>query len=269
MKRAAEKLKSTRGASILLALVFVLVCTTVGASVLMAAATNAGRTRSNHEEQQLYLALSSSLQLVADDLDGAVYTAYLRDAVTESHPTKTDPATGVSSQYTEYTHTVSFDESACTLNNAGNPTSLSSLFLPYLNKLFADAASTYLPANFPDGPDTTYPENVYDFTGVISTAGQDPPFTLTMAPAAGTPLDGYETVVEVDIDDDFRIELTARMTKTPDGAPHTYAQSFYLTTTLDPTRHLFDGLTLPSTSGTYTSTVTWTKRVITSGNTAS
>lgn len=73
MKRIGEKLKSQRGASILLALLFFLLCAMVGASVLMAAASNAGRSRISREEQQKYLTLSSALQLVCDELTAAEY----------------------------------------------------------------------------------------------------------------------------------------------------------------------------------------------------
>lgn len=69
------KLRSQRGASILLALLFFLVCAMVGASVLMAAASNAGKSRSSREEQQKYLTLSSAMQLVCDELTAAEYTA--------------------------------------------------------------------------------------------------------------------------------------------------------------------------------------------------
>lgn len=70
-----DKLRSQRGASILLALLFFLVCAMVGASVLMAAASNAGKSRSSREEQQKYLTLSSAMQLVCDELTAAEYSA--------------------------------------------------------------------------------------------------------------------------------------------------------------------------------------------------
>lgn len=73
MRRIGRKLKSENGVSILLALLFFLVCIMVGASVLMAAASNAGKTRSNKQEEQAYLALSSALKLVTDDLTAAPY----------------------------------------------------------------------------------------------------------------------------------------------------------------------------------------------------
>ena len=48
MRRAiSQKLHSQRGASLLLALLFLLLCSMVAASILMAAAANAGKYRSN------------------------------------------------------------------------------------------------------------------------------------------------------------------------------------------------------------------------------
>lgn len=74
MRRMRRKWESQSGASILLALLFLLVCMMVSASVLMAAASNAGKIRSNYEEQQRYLALSSALRLVAGQIAEAEYT---------------------------------------------------------------------------------------------------------------------------------------------------------------------------------------------------
>lgn len=73
MKPLIGKMKSSQGASILLALLFLLLCMTVSVSVLMAAASNAGKARSNREEQQKYLTLSSALGLVCDQLTSAEY----------------------------------------------------------------------------------------------------------------------------------------------------------------------------------------------------
>ena len=76
MKQLNEKLRGQGGASILLALLFLLVCMMVGASVLMAAVSNAGKIRSNYDEQQKYMALSSALRLVAGEIENgkAEYT---------------------------------------------------------------------------------------------------------------------------------------------------------------------------------------------------
>lgn len=73
MEALKRKWKSSRGASILLALLFLLLCVMVGASVIMAAASNGGKIRSNQAEQQRYLALSSALRLVCDELESMEY----------------------------------------------------------------------------------------------------------------------------------------------------------------------------------------------------
>lgn len=73
MKGLQKKMKDQSGASILLAMLFFLLCSMVGASILMAAVSNAGKIRSNREEQQKYLLLSSALRLVCDELTSAEY----------------------------------------------------------------------------------------------------------------------------------------------------------------------------------------------------
>ena len=94
MKRVVEKLKCRRGASILLALLFLLVCVLVAMSVLMAAASNAGKIRSNREEQQKYFTLSSALNLVIAELEGAEYQGnYMIEKHTVGVPKK-NPLTG-------------------------------------------------------------------------------------------------------------------------------------------------------------------------------
>lgn len=73
MKRLSKKLHSECGASILMALLLLLVCMMVAASILGAAASNAGKYRSNRVEQQKYLTLSSALNLVIDEIKQAEY----------------------------------------------------------------------------------------------------------------------------------------------------------------------------------------------------
>lgn len=84
MRELRKKLHSQSGASILLALLFLLVCMMTAASVLTAASSNAGKIQSNYEEQQRYLALSSALRLVANQLEQAEYRGrYTVDKWTE------------------------------------------------------------------------------------------------------------------------------------------------------------------------------------------
>ena len=104
MDALRRKWTGCQGASILLALLFLLVCMTAGASVLMAAASNAGKIKSNKVEQQKYLVLSSALTLLCDELTGVEYVGaygYTRDAV---YRTELDPDGNVISVYDHDEH---------------------------------------------------------------------------------------------------------------------------------------------------------------------
>lgn len=76
--RFRRKVGSQRGASLLLVLLFLLLCAMVAASILMAAAANAGKHRSNLDEHQTYLALSSAVSLLCDELNAAEYRGQYR-----------------------------------------------------------------------------------------------------------------------------------------------------------------------------------------------
>jgi len=69
-----KKLRSRRGTSILLALVFFLVCAFVAAVILGAAAANARKTAGREAEQQTYYSVSSAARLLQNVMDGAVFT---------------------------------------------------------------------------------------------------------------------------------------------------------------------------------------------------
>ncbi len=73
MRALRQKLNSQRGASILIAMVFFLLCLTVGAVVLTAATANAGRLASRRQEEQNYLTVSSAARLLRDGLEGAKF----------------------------------------------------------------------------------------------------------------------------------------------------------------------------------------------------
>lgn len=68
---ARKKLHSRRGASLLIALLFFLTAMAVGAVVLTAAATNAGRFARSRQEQQDYLAVASAAGLIEKDFQGS------------------------------------------------------------------------------------------------------------------------------------------------------------------------------------------------------
>lgn len=103
MEILRRKLDSSRGASILMALLFLLVCMMVGASILMAAASNAGKIRSNKQEQQKYLTLSSALTLICDELAGVEYHGRYQYQQIKHEHTETY-ADGSSYTWTNYEH---------------------------------------------------------------------------------------------------------------------------------------------------------------------
>lgn len=265
MKRAVEKLNSHRGASILLALVFVLACVMVGVSILSAAASNAGRTRSNHAEQQLYLSLSSALQLVSDDLARSKYTPQVSDSCSvreRQEPTGATDKDGkpVMRTITTYTHTL---DKMVGVMDIG---SLGSLFRDSLDNIF----STYMSGkNFPDhdsGNDEFRYHNNFSAYGEQS-------FTLTVAPkdlVTGDD-DTYdatrEVLVDVDIDESYGITLTARLAE--DDADD-YAKHFRLSTKLTRSSSAMPDIDIPTygSSGTTiipaSPAVTWKQDVITS-----
>ncbi len=72
---AARKLKSNRGASIIIALLVLLICVTAGAAALTAAGANAGRYTHMRRDQQRYLAVSSAVKLVRSELAGQSFSA--------------------------------------------------------------------------------------------------------------------------------------------------------------------------------------------------
>lgn len=91
MEALKNKLKSRRGASILLAMLFLLVCMMVGTSVVMAAVSNAGKLDSVKKEQQKYLTLSSALNLLVDELENVEYKGQYNHTLRPIYETISEP----------------------------------------------------------------------------------------------------------------------------------------------------------------------------------
>lgn len=64
-----EKLNSQRGASLLIALLYFLVCGLVAAVIIGAAMTNVQKLKGAHQRQQAYNSVSSAAQLIRDEMD--------------------------------------------------------------------------------------------------------------------------------------------------------------------------------------------------------
>lgn len=103
LERLCEKLKSRRGASILMALLFLLVCMMVASSLLMAAVSNGGKTQGDRTEQQKYLTLSSALRLVCGELARMEYRGqYQHTEWTVVNEQKNDKGEVISITRTDY-----------------------------------------------------------------------------------------------------------------------------------------------------------------------
>lgn len=175
-----RKLKSSSGASMLLALVFLLLSAVVSASVLMAAVSNAGRSRSKLEEHQKYLALSSALTLLSDEIREAEYTGrYLYQ--------ETETLDGVGGTLRSYR----MDQ-----QEGGYSGSLGPVLLADLDSLFGQTIAASL-------SDAGYPVSVRPVTGMEH--------TLELYPQTGTQLDEYPVQVRVKVRDSYAIELTAEL----------------------------------------------------------
>ena len=86
-----KKVKNNSGATILMALLLILLATAVGAAVLTAAVSAARHLRSDREAQQNYLTVSSAAELIRDSITGQTYQRTL----TEIHTFKEKEDGGV------------------------------------------------------------------------------------------------------------------------------------------------------------------------------
>jgi hypothetical protein len=90
MSNLKEKLNSRQGASLMIALLFFLLCITTGTVILTAATASTGRISSQKQVQQDYLTVSSAARLVRDQLKGTTFTAetntIFKDGVLQESP---------------------------------------------------------------------------------------------------------------------------------------------------------------------------------------
>ncbi len=207
-----DKLRSQRGASILLALLFFLVCAMVGASVLMAAASNAGKSRSSREEQQKYLTLSSAMQLVCDELTAAKYIgtydySYRTEQVQIGVDLNGNPVYQTHI-YHEYTQTVGVSDGGFVCELSG--------ILPLTQEL-DELFSTEFPSSYVTG--TTHyvyaPKYINPSLAVTTRA-----LTLTVQEQADKPVLSKPVIVKVRLERDetykYRLSLTAFLQEDPD-----------------------------------------------------
>lgn len=194
MTRAISlKLRSQRGASMLLALLFLLICSMVTASILMAAVSNAGKHRSNLEEHQIYLALSSAVSTLCDELNQSVYQGQYR--YWETLDMNTDPVTGAETTVT-LRHFEQLEGTYTHISPAIGDGYLKAVLLKNLDGLFSQEINKKL--------------NPVDFkTFTLKPQSTDMKHTLTLTPQTGTELDGTPVHITLEVKDSYAIYITA------------------------------------------------------------
>ncbi len=212
MERLREKLKSRRGASILLALLFLLVCMMVASSVLMAAVSNAGKLRSNREEQQKYLTLSSALRLVCGQLGEARYAGRYTYGAVEVPEVTDEDGNVIQEAYTIHTYTQEEGGFLCGLNGEETANEVLLPLTPHLDALF----SRYF--KLPPGGEVSGDVYVY----APRTDPRTGTYRLTLTVQGGGAQYPWLAEQPVEITVEFRSDavlyLTARLTDGDSGA---------------------------------------------------
>ena len=201
MKTALKrKLQSQRGASLLLALLFLALCSLVTATILMAAVSNAGKARSNLREHQSYLALSSAVDLICDEIVRSEYRGkyHYREEIIET-PVE-NPETGeetgevITTTYYHFTQR----EGSCTHKGADTESRLTGLLKKDLDTLFARQIESTLDRG--------------KFATLTLQRGGTFAHTWKVHPQTGTALDKKEVEVQLKVvEESYAIELTAQL----------------------------------------------------------
>lgn len=199
MKTALKrKLQSQRGASLLLALLFLALCSLVSATILMAAVSNAGKARSNLREHQSYLALSSAVDLICDEIVRSEYQGryHYEEEIIET-PVE-DPETGEETIETTIKYHFTQREGSCTHKGADTESQLTGLLKKDLDTLFARQIESTLDQD--------------KFTEWEVQSGGTFAHTWKVHPQTGTALDEKEVEVQLKVvEESYAIELTAQL----------------------------------------------------------
>lgn len=215
MNRMKQKLKSEYGASILLALLFFLICTLVTAVLLMAAASNAGKVRSNREMHQKYLAVSSALELVCEDLLSAEYYGqygFREEVETIEHDD------GTTSMYRKYYYDQIEGKYDC---------ELSGLLLDELDRMFYAQMQTDVNGFSHTSNETTH---LHTYLGNTELAVEPQTYIITITPRRdGEELTAQKVIVTIRLDESYTVNLYARLAEDDGADAAAYAMEAELT----------------------------------------
>ena len=183
-----QKLRSKRGASMVMAMVFLMFCTLIGSSVLAAATANASRIEHLTKDQQAYYSQRSAAMLMAKMLtaeDGKELQVMITDVILEKKDA--DPV-----------HTITFTSPSVTV--APGNTTLSANFLQQL--LFEVVVSNY-PSSGADA-DYTY------FDWIAGDSYAFAPISGTIEIEDGLTPEGQEELTanfSIDIGEDYDVRI--------------------------------------------------------------
>lgn len=188
----SRKLRSPRGASMLLALLFLLICSMVTASILMAAVANAGKHRSNLEEHQIYLALSSAVSTLCDELNRSEYRGQY-EYWEETEDITNDDEEVIETIILKYLRQL--DGTYTHTSPATEDANLKNVLLNDFEFLFAEEISSALTGS--------------GITIVDPKSGAISPHTLILTTATGTELDDTPVHITLEVKESYAIYVTA------------------------------------------------------------
>jgi len=240
MRNAAQrKLQSQAGASLFIALLFFLVALTVGAVILTAAVTDAGRIARNRQEQQAYLAVSSAAMLVREDLREAALTIRYQAVTTKTTTT--------------------------VMGEDGNPYNVVTTTGPVYSKLSADLSGES--KLLEDTPKDDLAQLYYSTVPVFSeTASAAMEYELKIT---AEPLPDVFGSIKVDQTDGGRYTITAILYTRAEGDAPVNTMTLRFTPAVHETQTTIVNNTddTETTTTTYTAALTWGTPFITKGAT--
>jgi hypothetical protein len=142
MKKASAKLHSESGASIILALVFLLICLGVGAMVLASASVNIHKETGARERQEEYLSISSAARLIK--------AAYGNSSCT------------ISESFTDYTCGIDADVTAPAVRDTTNKLTSAACDVFRASAQFDNSGSGFAGETFTVKPDGTHGGDMKD-----------------------------------------------------------------------------------------------------------
>ncbi len=195
-----RKLKSQRGASMLLALMFLLICMMVTSSILVASVSNSAKNHSNMEQHQQYMTISSAMSAICDELNRSAYRGQYTYRVEEEI---VNDAEG-NYLYTIYHYFFHQQDGSYQIQDTTTEAYLKKIVLPNFDGMFG-AEIKRLQEILKQGK----AHSTLELT--VNGPAPKTKYSLTVEPETKTPLDQPPVEVELQITEEYIIELRATL----------------------------------------------------------